>query len=228
MRNKYIYRSRISEKKIREIIRLFSIDIEASKIAILTNLNRRTISDLLMMLRYRLRELCESESTSPKGVFECDESYFGARRVRGVRGRGARGKTIVFGIYGRNSKRTYTRVVPNVKSKTLIGIIEEKVPKTSIIYTDGFRSYFPLHRRGYRFHETVNHGRNEFARLDVHVNGIESFWSFAKTRLAKFRGLKPSLISLHLKESEYRFNHRNDNLYQLILSNLKNSPLNYP
>ncbi len=43
---------------------------------------------------------------------EVDESYFGARRVRGKRGRGAGGKTIVFGIYKRNGK-VYTEIVPN-------------------------------------------------------------------------------------------------------------------
>jgi len=37
----------------------------------------------------------------------------------------------------------------------------------------------------------------EFAR-------IESFWSFAKTRLAKQRGVRPDKFPLHLKESEWR------------------------
>ena len=36
--------------------------------------------------------------------FEADESYFGARRVRGKRGRGAAGKTPVFGLLKRDGK----------------------------------------------------------------------------------------------------------------------------
>ena len=35
------------------------------------------------------------------GVVEVDESFFGARRVKGRRGRGAYGKTVVFGIFER-------------------------------------------------------------------------------------------------------------------------------
>jgi len=35
---------------------------------------------------------------------ECDESYFGAKRIRGKRGRGAAGKTPVFGLLKRNGK----------------------------------------------------------------------------------------------------------------------------
>jgi transposase len=46
MVNKYIVRSRISEKKFREIIRLFALDIEGTKIASLTGVSRRTITKI--------------------------------------------------------------------------------------------------------------------------------------------------------------------------------------
>jgi len=57
-------------------------------------------------------------------------------------------------------------------------------------------------------------------------NGIENFWGLAKLRPAKFRGLSRSTLRLHLKECEFRFNHRRDNLYQLLLKEFKNNPLN--
>ena len=38
----------------------------------------------------------------------------------------------------------------------------------------------------------------------VHINGIESFWSFTKRRLAKFNGVKVN-FQLHLKECEWRW-----------------------
>ena len=50
MTNKYIYHSKISEKKFREIIRYFSYDIEASKIAALTGVSRPTINRILKSL----------------------------------------------------------------------------------------------------------------------------------------------------------------------------------
>ncbi len=53
------------------------------------------------MLRTRLAKLCEQENTCRNGIFELDECYLGARRVQGKRGRGAKGKTILFGIYKR-------------------------------------------------------------------------------------------------------------------------------
>ena len=48
------------------------------------------------------------------------------------------------------------------------------------------------------------------ARGKCHINGIENFWSFAKRRLAKFNGCKSEVFVIHLKECEYRYNHRND------------------
>jgi hypothetical protein len=36
----------------------------------------------------------------------------------------------------------------------------------------------------------VHHSANEFARGRRHINGIESFWSYAKTRLARLRGIR--------------------------------------
>ena len=58
-----------------------------------------------------------------------------------------------------------------------------------------------------------------------HVNGIESFWSYAKSRLHQFHGIKPEKFYLHLKECEYRFNHRRDNLYAELLKLLRKYPL---
>ena len=59
-----------------------------------------------------------------------------------------------------------------------------------------------------------------------HINGIESFWCFAKTRLAKQRGVRADKFPQHLKESEWRWNHRRDNLYALLLKDTRSHPLN--
>ena len=99
MKNKYAYRSRISEAKIRQLVKLFSVDLTASQIAELSGVNRNTVNRYVTAFRERIARYCEAESPV-KGEVEVDESYFGARRVRGIRGRGARGKTIVFGLTG--------------------------------------------------------------------------------------------------------------------------------
>ena len=97
MKNKYINRAKISEAKFRQFIKYFTLDLEAQKIAILTRLNRNTVNRYLRLIRERIAEHCEQQSPL-KGEIEVDESYFGARRIKGKRGRGASGKTPVFGI----------------------------------------------------------------------------------------------------------------------------------
>ena len=54
------------------------------------------------------------------------------------------------------------------------------------------------------------------ARGKSHVNGIENFWSFAKRRLAKFNGCSSDAFVLHLKECEWRYNHRHEDLLPLL------------
>lgn len=224
MTNKYLHRSRISEAKFREIIRLFSLDIEASKIAKICKLNRNTINRILQLLRIRLAEYCEDQSPY-SGVVEVDESFFGARRVKGKRGRGAYGKTIVFGIFKRNG-HVYTEIVPDCSKATLQAVIRGRVSLDSIINSDGWRGDNGLVDVGYEKHLRVHHGNDEFVRGNAHINGIEGFWGFAKVRMAKFRGMNKSTFYLHLKETEFRYNHRQDDIYKIILKLCRDKPLN--
>ena len=213
--SKQFVRARITRAKFRQIIKLFALDLTAIQITALTGLNRNTVNRYLRLIRQAIAEHCQRESPF-SGDVELDESYFGARRVRGKRGRGARGKTIVFGIYKRNG-RVYTEIVPNCKKASIQAIIRGKVDLTSTIHTDGFRSYDGIVHMGYQKHYRVQHGKDEFVRGTAHINGIEGFWGMAKTRLVKFKGMSRSTFYLHLKECEFHFNHRDEDLYQLLL-----------
>jgi transposase-like protein len=175
-------------------------------------------------MRSRIAEFCELESPL-KGEVEIDESYFGGRRVKGKRGRGAGGKTIVFGIFNRNGK-VYTEIIPDARRKTLQDIIRGRVELETIIHSDSWRGYNGLVDLGYKKHFRVHHGKNEFVRGKTHINGIESFWGYAKTRLSKFRGIRKDSFYFHLKECEFRFNYRHENMYQIMLKIFHNNPLN--
>jgi len=206
------------------IVRLFSLDLDATQITSLTGLNRNTINRYLRGIRERIAEFCESSSPF-SGEVEVDESYFGAKRVKGKRGRGAFGKTAVFGIFKRNGS-VYTQIVPDCRKPTLQGIIRGHVTLGSVIYSDGWPGYNGLVDVGYGKHLRVNHGMDEFVRGPAHINGIEGFWGFAKSRLTRFRGLNKHTFYLHLKECEFRFNHRKDDLYPIILKLCRDQPLN--
>ena len=221
MKNKYLNRAHISEPKFREILKYFSEDETASKTAKYSGVNRNTVNRLFQLMRQRIVEISLA-STPELGEFEVDESYFGARRVRGKRGRGAAGKTPVFGILKRDGK-VFVNVVKNCRKEQLMPIIEGKVLEGSTIYSDGWKSYDGLILNGYD-HYRVYHSDDEFVRGKAHVNGIESFWSYAKRRMAKFNGLSSEVFHFHLKESEWRWNNR-DKIYGILLKEFRKNPL---
>ena len=100
MKNKYIIRSRISEKKFREILKYFCLDIEAVKISKITQISEVTLCKIFKQIRILIAKECEKISKL-NGEIEIDESnlliwILGAKRVRGKRGRGAGKKTPVF------------------------------------------------------------------------------------------------------------------------------------
>ena len=248
-RNKYAKRSRISEAKIREVVRYVAADLTALQAAALSGLNRNTVNRLYRGVRERMLLVCEAQRPL-FGIVEVDERFFGARRVKGRRGRGAYGKTIVFGIFKRQG-RVYTEIVPDCSKPTLQGIIRGRVDPRTVINADGWRGYHGLVDLGDGHvrvdlgdghvrvdlgdghvrvdlgdgHVRVDHARDEFTRGPVHINGIEGFWGLAKVRLTKFKGLPRHTFHLHLKETEWRYNHRHANKYTYLLQYLRKTPL---
>ena len=226
MKNRYSRRSRISEGKIREVVRYFAVDLTALQAADLSGLNRNTINRIYKGLRERIVLACEAQRPL-FGIVEVDESLFGARRVKGKRGRGAYGKTTVFGIHERQGQ-VYTEIVSDCSKATLQAIIRGKVAVESVINSDGWRGYNGLVDLGYG-HFRVNHSKDEFARADAHgkhhINGMEGFWGLAKVRLAKFKGLPAKTFHLHLKETEWRYNNRRADKTKTLLDFLRQNPL---
>ena len=227
MKNKYIVRSRISQKKFREILKYFAEDIEATKIANLTGISRISINKILKNIRILMASECEKISKF-SGEIEIDESYFGAKRVRGKRGRGAANKTPVFGMLKRDGK-VYTQIVKNCSASELIPILSQYSElDSSTIYSDCWKAYDGLVDYAALAHYRVKHSKNEFANGKNHINGIENFWGYAKHRLAKFKGIKKENFLLHLKECEFRYNTKTtqENLYQKLLKLIRENPLN--
>ena len=223
MKNRYVKHAHISEGVFRKVLKLFCADIPARTAAGLAGLSVQSTQRLYDGLRLRIMALTLEEARPFTGEVEIDESYFGARRVRGKRGRGAGGKTPVVGLLKRGGK-VFTEIVENCSKQALMPIIKGRVLSEATIYTDGWKSDDGLVLDGYKHHR-IHHHKNQFARGKNHVNGIESFWSFTKLHLAKLRGIRAQYFFLHLKESEWRWNHRHDNLYLILLKNLRSEPL---
>ena len=151
--------------------------------------------------------MAEVDGETPLGgAVEADETYVGGKRP-GKPGRGAAGKTIVFGMLERGGD-VMAKVVPNVSKRTLYPIITENIEPGSTVHTDEFGTYRGLDRAGYR-HETVNHGLGEYVSGDSHVNGLEGFWARLKLSIRGTRvHVSRKHLPKHVKEFEYRYNRR--------------------
>ena len=202
-------RAKISKYKLKKIIKYFCVDIEASKTAIVTKINRNTVN----LWHMRFRKVIYLERTSQRrkltGNIELDESYFGPSRLKGnhvkmKRGRGT-WKQPVFGIFERNGT-VYTEIVPDCKKRTLQPLILGKISLESVIHSDKWRGYDGLVDVGYDKHLRVNHSKHQFAKKNgCHINGIESFWSFVKRRFVNLNSVRKKYFVLHLKECEWRW-----------------------
>jgi transposase len=174
----------------------------------------QAITRVYQRLREAIYHVAKLEAGKLNGEIEIDEAYFGGRR-KGKRGRGARGKSIVFGLLKRDG-RVDTKVVEQVTADELMAHIRKHTRKGSVYYTDTFRSYNSLKRWGK--HHRLNHSKAFAHHGKNHINGIEGFWSYAKHVLYNYRGVSKYHFPMYLKEIEYRFNHRHENLFRLFLN----------
>ena len=165
------------------------------------------------LLDHRIRlALTMGRFNKLSGQIEADETYIGgkarnmhaSKRAEKITGTGGKDKTAVMGILERGGK-VVTKVVHNTKKKALQSEIRNHVLAGSALFTDALKSYEGLDEFQ---HEVVDHAV-EYARGEVHTNGLENFWSLLK------RGLKGTYVSVepfhlfrYLDEQAWRYNNR--------------------
>jgi hypothetical protein len=101
-------------------------DITAVFTAVIIDVNRRTVDSCYRDIREQVFAQTLKESRQELVAFELDESYFGAKRVRGNRGRCAGSKTPVFGLLKRGGK-VFVTIVPNCFKDALMPIIQGRI-----------------------------------------------------------------------------------------------------
>lgn len=165
-----------------------------------------------------------------KGTIELDESFYGGafknlrKRVRlelrrrglNKRGGGAKyRKQPVFGVFKRNGE-VYLEPVPGAAAEVLKPIITKKIDLGSNVFSDAGTWYNGLVGLGY-IHRTVDHGKQEYVKGEIHINGLERFWGLSKTNLHVYKGIRKENWTLYLKEMEFRYNNRLLDFDQLVV-----------
>ena len=142
------------------------------------------------------------------GEVEMDETYFGPKKSKGKRGRGAPGKTVALGVVERGG-RVRARRAGDVRQRTLHTFIWQNVEQGATVHTDQYGAYSGLNRLGYT-HCTVDH-QQSWVQGSNHVNTIEGFWGIVKNAVrGVHRGVSSAYLDLYLSEYGFRYDHRND------------------
>ena len=169
---------------------------------------------------HQVRKLMKDNAFTLFGEVEADETAVGGKRP-GPRGRGAKGKTIVFGQLQREGKMN-TAIVENVKAVTLMPHFQNNIAKSSKLMTDELKSYKKIARLLEMEHDSVNHGAKQYAKENgTHTNTIEGFWSQLKRSLdGTHHVISPKMLHAYVSEFQWRYNNRESliHLFDLLLS----------
>jgi len=219
MRNRYQNVSKLSDAKFRLLIKYFCKDFTVLQIAELLHINRNTANLWIQRIRERIFLLVEKEQIKNARCVQMDETYFTKSLEYCPKYRFPYMEITVFGIINEQGK-VYATIIDKPSKKEVFPIIERCCANGATIYTDSATLYKGLSKQGYQ-HYSVNHIEKEFSKyIDktcITTNRIEGFWGWMKVRLAKFRGIKWDNLHLHIAESVWRFNHRHDDIYLLLL-----------
>jgi hypothetical protein len=210
MKNKYVCRSKISENKFRKIIRYFALDLDAQKIAALTGLNRNTVNRYLIRIRERIYSVCVRQSPFDQHPLALLEVTNGKAPIFGLKEEGQRVRTDLIPVQSTARLRQCLR---NNGDGGSLCLPERWACYDGIVDMESRRLY------GLTAFDGGRDDNNACGRV------IEDFLGFTQQRMFKSRLAVTDRFGLHLKECEFRFNHRDEDLYHLFLKMFREKPL---
>ena len=221
MKNKYLKGAHLSERKVREMLKLFSEDLTATQIAEATGISRITINAYLKMFRHKIASWAEDAvpemlrvDKSPANVTiqpNGESSVPGSNFLFGI----SKVESCIFtrplqeedkGLladWNRGMINGHQTILQHRRLDTIQGIIDFKTARL-------------LKLQG-----------NDRQASRATYDELDNFWSMMRSRMVKFRGLNASTIYLHVKETEFRFNNRDRDLYDLLIGIMHSPKLDF-
>lgn len=193
--------------------------MSATEAAKLTGLTRKSVTSIFLKLRRRIAEerertLAVAGDVVHDETMSCTQCFCGRCRKQLSR------NTPLFGLLTQG-EQVLTAPVPDCRKPILRALIRGRVMPRDI-HTNGWHGFAALVDAEYPKPYIVE---GHVPSDSYQPAGIESFWIYVRHRLEKFNGVPRRTFYLHLKESEWRFNLHEQNLYPALMKLIESHPL---
>jgi transposase len=225
MKNKYLKGAHISERKFRELLKLFCEDLTATQIANISGISRVTINNYLKMIRSKIAQFCEDNS--PVNYSNDFTALYSSDYLSDHEKSRQELNTTVFGIY-KSDKGVFTNLLADIDKGTINEIIRsKKLNGNAGRWYNKLKQYSGI--ANFNSYKLIRINNNELEPVKGRgqIDEIDFFWGLIKGRLTKFRGMNNTTLYLHVKESEFRYNYRNTDIFYLLTNIIQQQPLQY-
>jgi len=168
-------------------------------------------------LAHRIREAMRTDTLAPMGgtgaVVEVDETYIG--RLQGVAKpkKGPRHKNMVMTLVERGGgARSFH--MDGMAISDMMPILRKNIARETRVNTDEAKSYYDVGKE-FAAHDTVNHGREEYARYTsdpnyvITTNTVEGYYSIFKRGMkGVYQHCKEKHLHRYLAEFDFRYSNR--------------------
>ncbi|HRO47882.1 hypothetical protein [Agriterribacter sp.] len=212
MNYKLLKGGHLPDRKCREILELFCDDLTATQIADISRVSRVTVNNYFRIIRSAIASFCEAEASlytrqqlpvlNTEGTCRPDDN-----------------PAACYGFCLRKGKvsTAWLNSICPATIQQLYNGHEAKNGESS----PGFEAYQAVadcnNWRLYWLAE--DKGASSVANALPEITG---FWKYTKSRLQKFRGMNKNTLYLHIKECEFRYNLRNDDIL-IVLTDIINA-----
>jgi transposase len=224
MKNKFLKGAHISERKVRELLKLFAEDLTATQIANISGISRITVNAYLKLIRTHIAKYCEEKNPVHlnNGTFAFLPLQNNGTNIQNKNG--SPFKKSFYGIF-KQDDIIYTDKL-NIDSAWLYDWLKGKIDADQVLI-EKYR--LDLYNGIVDFNSIklfrINNAYTGFTKGRSQLDEIDLFWGMLKSRLVKFRGLNGSTLYLHVKETEFRYNYRNEDLFELLVNIINKRPL---
>lgn len=202
------------------IAKLFELDLTTHKMVSQLRLTYNTVYKAVTAIRFSLTAASFDAAQLLGGVMGRDIGFVDGK-INMAKAEEKMRQVPVFGIIEKNGW-VFIDLLPNMHAEHILHFNLNFSLKLThmgkIVYTDRYQRYDALICCG---GDELRSRFVDAADRTAYVDSRRgSFWNFARTRLRRYNGVSSRRFPLYLKELEFRYNNRNEDIFPILIEKL--------